>query len=133
MSFSNYTENKVLEHVTGKTAFTMPTVYVGLSSSAPAEDGTNITEPSTGSYARVATSGSTWGTASAGSITNASAITFATATADWVSGSNLTYVVLYDAATSGNFIAYGSITTPKPVLNGDTASFAISNITVNLD
>lgn len=133
MSFSNYLEAKVLDHITGKTAFTQPTVYVGLSTTSPAEDGTNISEPSGGSYARVATTGATWAAASGGSTSNASAITFATATADWSAGSNFTNVVLYDAVSGGNFLAYGTISTPKPVLNGDTASFAIGNITITLD
>lgn len=133
MSFSNYLENAVLNHITGKTAFTQPTVFVGLSSTAPTENGTGITEPTGGSYARVATSGATWSTATTGSTNNASAITFPTATADWVAGANFTHVVLFDAASGGNFLAQGQITTPKPVLNGDTASFAIGNITINLD
>lgn len=133
MSFSNYLESKVLDHITGKTAFTQPTVYVGLSTTSPAEDGTNITEPSGGSYARVATTGATWAAATNGSTSNASAITFATATADWAAGANFTNVVLFDAASGGNFLAYGTISTPKPVLNGDTASFAIGNITITLD
>ena len=133
MSFSNFLENKVLDHITGKAPYAQPTVYVGLSSTAPAEDGTNITEPTGGSYVRVATAAATWNLAASGSTSNATAITFGTATADWVAGANFTNVVLYDAATNGNFMAYGTITTPKPVLNGDTASFAIGNITITLD
>ena len=133
MSFSNYLENQVLNHITGKTAFTQPTVFVGLSTTSPAEDGTNITEPTGGSYARVATTGATWAAAANGATSNAAAITFATASADWASGSNFTNVVLYDAVSGGNFLAYGTISTPKPVLNGDTASFAIGNITITLD
>ena len=133
MSFSNYLENAVLNHITGKTAFTQPTVFVGLSTTAPTENGTGITEPTGGSYARVATSGATWSTATTGSTNNAAAITFPTATANWSAGANFTHVVLFDAASGGNFLAQGQITTPKPVLNGDTASFAIGNITITLD
>ena len=133
MSFSNYLENAVLNHITGKTAFTQPTVFVGLSSTTPAENGTGITEPTGGSYARVAASGDTWSTATTGSTSNAAVITFPTATADWLTGSNLTHVVLFDAASGGNFLAQGQITTPKPVLNGDTASFTTGGITINLD
>jgi len=133
MSFSDYTELKVLDHITGKTAFTIPTVYVGLSSTTPAEDGTNVTEPSGGGYARVTTSAATWNTAAAGATSNALDITFPTATADWVAGANLTYVVAYDAATAGNMLFYGVLGTPKPVLNGDTAKIPAGNLNITLD
>lgn len=133
MSFSNYLELKILDHITSKAPYTAPTVYVALSTTTPAEDGTNITEPSAGAYARVATTGASWTAAAAGATSNASAITFPTATADWLAGANFTYVALFDAATAGNFLGYGVVNTPKPVLNGDTASFAIGNISLTLD
>lgn len=132
MPASTYLANKLLDHQVGKTAYTSPTVYVGLSSTTPAIAGTGVTEPSTGSYARVTTSAATWATAASGSTSNAAAITFPTATADWASGSNLTYGVLYDAATGGNLLGYGALTVAKNVLNGDTASIAIGALTVTL-
>jgi hypothetical protein len=103
------------------------TLYIGLSSTTPAEAGTGATEPSTGSYARVATTGADWsaatGTAPAVK-TNTAVKTFPTATADWVAGANLTYFGLWDASTAGNLKWFGVLTVAKPVLNGDTASFA---------
>ena len=133
MSFFNYLENSVLDHVVGKTAYTSPTVYIGLSSTTPAEDGTNVTEPSTGSYARVSTAAGDWNAAAAGATANANAVTFAQASADWVSGSDLTYLVAYDALTVGNELFYGLLTVAKPVLNGDTASFPAGDIDITLD
>lgn len=132
MPATTYLANKLLEHQVGKTSFTMPTVYVGLSSTTPALGGTGITEPTGGAYARVATSGATWTTAASGSINNAAAITFTQASADWVSGSNLTHGVLYDAASGGNVLAYGALTTPKNILNGDTASIAIGQLVITI-
>lgn len=132
MPASTYLANKLLDHQLGKTAYTMPTVYVALSSTTPTTAGANVTEPSTGSYARVATSAATWNAASAGSSTNALAITFLTATGDWVGGSNLTYGVLYDASIAGNMLGFGALSVAKNVLNGDTASIAPSGITVTL-
>lgn len=133
MSFFNYLEDNVLDHVVGKAAFTSPTVYVGLSSTTPAEDGTNVTEPSTGSYARVSTSAGDWNSASAGATANANAVTFAQASGDWVSGADLTYLVAYDALTTGNELFYGVLTVAKPVLSGDTASFPAGDIDITLD
>lgn len=132
MPLSTYAANKILEHQVGKTAWTMPTAYLALSSTTPTAAGTNVTEPSGGSYARVATSGATWGTAAAGSLTTANAITFTAATADWVAGANLTYGLLYDAVTAGNLIGFGVLTVAKNVLNGDTASIAAGQLTITL-
>lgn len=133
MSFFNFLEDEVLEHVVGKSAYTSPTVYVGLSSTTPAEDATNITEPSTGSYARVATAAIDWNNASTGSIDTANAVGFAAATGDWVAGANLTHLVVFDALTTGNALFFGSLAVSKPVLSGDTASFPAGDITVTLD
>lgn len=126
--------NKILEAQVGKTAFGTQTAYVALSSTTPTNGNppTNITEPSGGSYARVATSGATWGSASGGSITNAAVITFPTASADWASAANMTYGVLYDALTGGNVIGYGVLSVAKNVLNGDVASIAIGGLTITL-
>lgn len=132
MPATHFLSGKLLEHQLGKTSYTMPTVYVGLSSTTPALGGTNVTEPSGGSYARVATSGATWGTAASSSITNAAAITFTQASADWLTGSNLTYGVLYDASSGGNLLAYGVLSVAKNILNGDTASIAIGQLTVSM-
>jgi len=132
MPASTYLANKLLEHQVGKTAFTMPTVYVGLSSTTPTLAGANITEPSTGGYARVTTSGASWGSAAAGSITNAAVLTFPAATADYLAGANLTYGIVYDAVTAGNVLGYGVLTVPKNVLNGDTASIAIGQLTITI-
>jgi hypothetical protein len=131
MPASTFLANKLLELQTGKTAYTLPSVYLALSSTTPTAAGTNVTEPSGGAYARVATSG-LWAAAAAGSITNSGAITFPTASADWAAAANLTYGALYDASTAGNMLAYGALTVAKNCLNGDTFSVAASGITVTL-
>ncbi len=132
MPVSTFLANKLLDHQFGKTSYTMPTCYVGLSSTTPAIAGTGVTEPSTGAYARVATTGSTWAAAASGANSNAAVITFPTATADWSAGANLTYGVVYDAATAGNLLWYGVLSVARPVLNGNIASIAIGGITGTL-
>ena len=131
-NLSYYLTDNLINHFLGKTAYTEPTVYLGLSSTTPTVSGTNITEPSGGSYARVATSGATWNSAASGSTTNASTITWPTATADWLSQAPLTDVVLYDAATSGNFLGFGVMSVSKAILNGDVASIPAGSLTVTL-
>lgn len=63
-------------------------------------------------------------------ITNSAILTFPIATGNWVGGANLTFGVLYSAATSGTLLAYGPITVPKPVLSGDTLSIPIAGCQV---
>lgn len=131
MPLSRFSHRELLDHMFG-TSYTAPTnIYVGLSSTTPTSTGTNVTEPSGGSYARVSTSSSDWAAASNADptlVTNSNAITFPTATADWVAGSNLTHMVAYDASSAGNMIGYAQLATAKPVTNGDTAEFAAGDI-----
>lgn len=135
-SLSDYAENKILEHIVGKTSFTMPSIWIALTASGNAitdsSTGTSIVEPSGNAYARKSTAGTDWGTAASGAISNSNAITFTTATGSW---GTISYFALVDNATTGagNIIAWGSITTPKAIDNGDTASFAVGDIDITLD
>ncbi len=109
---TDYTAKKLLEWTVGKTAMpSLPTVYVALFTAVGADDGTGFTEVSGGSYARVATSGATWAAAQGSapsSISNAAAVTFPVATADWTNGGANPVIAfgLYDAPTGGNLLAW---------------------------
>lgn len=104
---TDYSAQNLLNYIVGKTAVpTLPTVYVALFTAVGVDAGTGFTEVSGGSYARVATTGSTWNASSGttpSTISNASTITFPTATASW--GTAIAFG-LYDAATSGNLLAW---------------------------
>jgi hypothetical protein len=130
MTFADYLENKVLDHILGKTAYTMPTVYVGLSTADPLDDASGLAEPSGGGYARVATTGATWNAATAGSASNAVAITFPQATGSW---GTVTHFALFDAASAGNMLASGALTTSKAVGSGDTVKFDVGQLSATLD
>lgn len=136
MPFTDATEQALLNHVLTDPAYTpASTLYLGLSSTTPTDAGGNITEPSTGSYARVSTAAADWGAATGtapATKSNTSTKTFSTATADWASGANLTHFVIYDASTAGNVVGWGALTTAKPVLNGDTPSFAAAALVLKL-
>jgi hypothetical protein len=105
--FARRTAEGILEHITGQAAiFAEPTAYVALFTTAPTDDtGTSAVEASGGSYARVSTAAADWNAASTTTdpttISNANAITFATATAAW--GTVVAWG-LYDAATAGNLL-----------------------------
>jgi len=42
------------------------------------------------------------------------------------------YYPLYDAPSGGNLLAYGVLSVEKNILNGDTASIAIGQLTVSM-
>jgi hypothetical protein len=125
--FSDYYENKVIDHMLRNQAFTPPsTVYVGLYTVAPTDAGGG-TEVSGGSYARQAV---TLAAASAGATQNSADITFPTATADW---GTIVAAGLFDAASAGNLLAWNNLTASKTVNNGDTFKITAGSLTISVD
>ena len=128
MSFSDYLENKVLDHVFKNTAFTQPTnLYIALYTAAPSDSGGG-TEVTGGAYARK--NHNAWNVSSGGATANTTEVLFAAATANW---GTVTHVGIFDALTAGNLIAWAALTTSKAINNGDQARFAAGDIDVTLD
>lgn len=132
--FTNYTENKLLDHALGGPDFTRPaTVYMALYTTAPdAEAGTGGVELSGSNYSRVAvTNNSTnFPSASGGAKSNGAVITFPTPSGSW--GTVVAFAVL-DASTAGNMIASNTLVSSKAINSGDTVSFAIGDLSFTLD
>jgi len=129
---SNYLENALVDHITGKTAYTQPTAYVALCTAAPndASTGATITEADYTGYARESTAGSDWNAASGGTADNANAITFGACTA----GSNtITHFAILDAASNGNVLVYGTLDPSLAVSAGITPSFAAGALSITCD
>lgn len=127
--FSDYWENKILDHIFGKGSYTPPTIYVGLSTADPTDDGSGLAEPSGNGYARTQTSASDWNAASNGSLDNASDITFAQSTGSW---GTITHFALFDAAMAGNMLAHGVLSQSKTIGNSDTAKFQAGDLDISL-
>lgn len=131
-NISNYLANALLDHIFGKGAYTPPTnIYVELSTTAPTDAGGNVTPPSGNNYSRKQTAPADWNASSVGAgriIDNANAIEFAEASGSW---GTLSYFALFDAASGGNFLGWGALTTPKAVDSGDTARFAAGDLDVS--
>lgn len=107
------------------------TYWLGLSTTTPTETGSNISEPTTGAYARVAVTSGSWASAVGGapsSKANAGEIALASATGDWSGGANMTDFILMSASVTGTMEYTGPLTTPKPVLSGDTARFSAGTL-----
>lgn len=132
MSFGNYLEDKLLDHVLGAVVYTAPvTVYVGVCTDV-AEDGTITGEPSGGSYARVAVTNNAtnFPASSGGSKSNGTTITFPEATGSW---GTMTKFFIMDAASGGNLLGYGNLGTAREVTSGVTLWFAAGALIVTLD
>lgn len=128
MSFTNYLEDAVLDHVFGGNAYTAPsTLYVGLFTAAPSDTGGG-TEVSGGGYARQTATFTVSGTEPT-EATNSAAIDYPTATADL---GTITHVGVFDALTSGNLLAYASVSTSKTINTGDVLRIPAGDLDIQL-
>ena len=125
--FSDYLENKVLDHVLRNVSYSSPTtVFVGLYTSNPTDTNSG-TEVTGGSYARQALSVTT---ASAGIVTSSADVTFPQCTASWGS---VGFIGILDALSSGNLLMHTALTTAKTIDTGDILKITSGNLTVTLD
>lgn len=127
-------ETLLINHLFRGTAYTAPTTwYVGLLTAACSES-TAGTEVTGGSYARVAVASGVgnWAAPSAGNGTtsNVAAIAFPVPSASWLTA---THFGLYDAASAGNLLICQSLTVSKTINAGDTVTFPIGTLTVQID
>lgn len=131
MSFTDFLELELLDHLFNNGAYTAPAnLFVSLSTTTPTDAGGNFTEHVGDAYARVSTAAADWITAAAGLIDNSNVITFPTATGSW---GTMTHFGIFDALTGGNLLATGALDTSKLIGNGDTAEFAVGDHNTTLD
>lgn len=129
---SDYLEGQLRAHIFRTASFAKPTaLYVALFTAAPSDAGGG-TEVTGGSYARVnlAPLDANWTApdGTGGLTDNAAAITFPAPSANWGS---ITHFAIFDAASAGNMLFWGALTTPKTVNNGDPApSFPIGSLDI---
>lgn len=119
-------ENKIIDHMLRKVAYTPQDIYVALYTGAPSDAGGG-TEVSGGSYARQLAGLSA---AAAGATSNAGDITFPTATASW---GTITHVGLFDAVSGGNLMMWSALDDSKAVGNGDTFQINAGDLDVTVD
>jgi len=127
MSFSNYLETKVLDHVFGGTAYTAPsTLYLALFTAVSDGEAGTVTEVSGGGYARQTVAFTTSGN----TTSNTSAVEYPTATANY---GTVTHVGIYDASSSGNLMAYASLSSSKTIETGDVFRVPAGDLDITLD
>ena len=126
--FSDYLEDKVLDHVFGGNAYTAPaTLYVALYTVAPTDTGGG-TEVTGGSYARQSGAFTVSGT-NPTTASNSAAIEYPTATADY---GTVVAVGILDASSGGNLLAYANLDTSKSVTTGDVFRFDTGDLDITL-
>jgi hypothetical protein len=122
MSISNYAELKILDHTTGRAAWTIPTnVYVKLHLGDPGEAATSNAAANT--TRKVAA----WAVAASGAIATS-------ATLEWTNVAateKYTHWSLWDDVSAGNCLWTGALSTSAAVTAGDT--FQITTLTLSLD
>lgn len=136
---ATFLSNEILDHVLGNATVGNPyappgTVYIALGTAVAGTDqdagfGSEVTG---GAYARVgvANDATNWPAAAAEAKSNGTVITFPQATAAW---GTVTQFAIMDAATAGNTLYWGDLTTAKSVTTGDTLSFAAGDLDITED
>jgi len=129
-SFTDYTENLVLNWLFTTNSATRPTAwYIGLFTAAPSDAGGG-TEVSGNGYARVVTGTMSVSGTSPTNCTNDAAIEFAAA-----SGGNwgtITHIAVLDASTSGNMLGWAALTTSRTINDGDILRIPAGDLDITL-
>ncbi len=143
-SLSNYAQNLFIDHILrGITASaTTPTSYYVALYTTPCTQAGPGTEVSGGAYARqpIARSQAAWtstqgvagvpSTGTSGTVSNANAITFPTATTNW---GIVSHFGIVDTSTAGNMILCIPLTTPISITIGSSDSFSIGTLSWSIN
>ena len=127
-AFSDYLEDKLVDHILRDAAFASPAsqVWVSLHTASPLDDGTGA-EVSGGGYARQ--QNTVWDAPANGATENTNDIDFGTATANW---GDILSIGIWDGSTAGNLLFHGGLDASKTVNNGDGFKISASNLDVTI-
>lgn len=110
-----FAANQINDRAFGSTSFSYPvTYYLGISTTSVQKDGTGITEPVDGAYARIAITNNktNFSVSALGELSNLVEFTFPESTVD--QGTIVDWF-FSDAATGGNIWYYGTLTNSRNV------------------
>jgi hypothetical protein len=127
MSFSNFLETEILDHVFAGAAYTAPTTkYLALFTALADGEAGSVTEVSGGGYARQSVAFTTSGN----TTSNNAAVEYPTATANY---GTVTHVGVYDASSSGNLMAYAALSSNKTIETGDVFRVPSGDLDITLN
>jgi len=122
-AMSDFLENKILDHITGTTAYTKPAaVYLGLSTGDFTDTGTGSAELTGNNYSRVAVA---FDASANGATQNTSSIDFPAATGNQ---GTISHWALFDAATGGNALITGAFSSSKTIETNDVLRIAAGDL-----
>ena len=130
MSFTNFLETGILDHVFAGAAYTAPgTHFLALFTAISDGEAGSVTEVSTSgtAYGRVAVAFSTSGA----TTSNSGAVEYATATGGGFG--TVTHVGVYDASTSGNLMCYATLSSSKAIAAGDVFRVPVGDLDITLN
>lgn len=122
----NYAEQILGSTVLGSPFTPVNTVFVSLCSSIGSV-GLSYAEPSAGGYARQVI---TFGTLSNRRSKNTNNVAFPAPTTPW---GNIPHVALFDAVSSGNIIAYATLSSTKTIITSMVMTISINSLTFRVD
>ena len=127
MSFTNFLETEILDHVFAGAAYTAPsTKYLALFTAVADGEAGSVTEVTGGGYARQTVAFTTSGN----TTSNNAAVEFPTATANY---GTVTHVGVYDASSSGNLMAYATLSASKTIETGDVFRVPSGDLDITLN
>jgi hypothetical protein len=127
MSFSNFLETEILDHVFGGNAYSAPgTLYLALFTAVADGETGSATEVSGTAYTRETVAF----TVSGNTASNSAAVEFDTAGSAW---GTVTHVGIYDASTSGNLMAYAALSASKTIESGDVFRVPAGDLDITLN
>jgi hypothetical protein len=134
MPFSQYLAYNLLNWHRGTAMPAAPaTIYISLHSSLPGPNGTqgDVTVATVGGRGSIASAN--WSAPTsvvAGSTTSfeSSNTAVVTLSSSAVGAATITYFGCWDAATAGNFLEYGTLTSPLAIAVGDAVRFSVAGL-----
>lgn len=121
---TNFHKDRICNLLRGTSITAPASVFVALSTTATADDGTGLTEPVGNGYARTVV---VFDAPSLGIMLN-QLVTFPQATGSW---GTLTHFAIMDASTAGNMLYHDSLAASLPVGSLDTARFQPGDLSVS--
>ena len=127
MSFTNFLETEILDHVFAGAAYTAPTTkYLALFTALADGEAGSVTEVTGGGYARQTVAFTTSGN----TTSNNAAVEYPTATANY---GTVTHVAVFDASSSGNMMAYAALSSNKTIETGDVFRVPSGDLDITLN
>ena len=128
--YTSYLSNAIANWVRGTAMPTAPTtLYLALSTTAINGDGTGITEPSGGAYARqiVTMTAPSFGESTGSVISLSGNVIYPTATGTW---GNITHLALFTAVSGGSMLHRWQAPVAKNIGVGDTYTVAAGDFSI---